>query len=166
MMLGWLIKSFRGNGAIDSFHPGERLIYNYFDGRGMVRADPMVLYKRVKERGPSLAIDAKVAKSPSKDAAEHHGKLVVAIREVFHLAPFDQGGLTDLEATELLDHFLYYCDNVKKNLSRPATSPEATPGPIAPTSAVPSPIPSGSVSGSTAAGLPIDGPEKLPTGPP
>lgn len=157
----------------DVYRPRERLIYSYWDGAKVVRADPMVLYQRVMERGPELSIDIKVATSPSKGAAAAQSGAVDKIRTAFGLKPFDgENGLTELEVFALLDHFLEFAEGLKKNSSPTVTSAAGTSATTPPSSAAAPPTPSTSASGSTAAGPPTGPPTPTtgavpsPSGPP
>lgn len=136
----------------DQFRPKDRMIYTYWSGSQTVRADPLALYKKMMDVGPSLAIDMKVANSASKDAGKAHDELVEKIRSIFSVAPLDKGGLTELETVELLDHFLTYVGMVKKNSSSYPTSPTGTSEPSASTSAEGPPTTSSADCGSTASG--------------
>ena len=115
-------KSIVAEEPYDIYRPKERLIYQYWDGSKMVCADPMVLYKRMMAVGPELSIHIKVSQSTSKDAGKAHEALVVKTREIFSVKTLDENGLTEVEAIELLDHFLTYCEHVKKNSSAFLTS--------------------------------------------
>lgn len=161
-LFGWL----SGGGRGDLYHPRDRLIYRYFDGQREVAADPMVLYKLLMDVGPEIGIDMKVAASPSKDAGKAHDKMVQKIRGAFGVLPLKDGGLTDLESVELLQHFLVFVDAIKKNSSPLPTSPGETPAPSAPSSVAGPPTPSSSGSGSTGGGSSTVGPPPSPSGPP
>lgn len=123
-MLGWLnpFGSKMPRSKYDLYCPRHRYIYGYFDGKDVVMADPMVLYKKVMARGPDIAVHMKVAASRSKDAAKAHESMLRNIREVFVIKPFDEGGLTESETVELLEHFMAYCEDVKKNSNQLSTS--------------------------------------------
>lgn len=120
-MFAWLRKWF-GQDDFDQYRPRERLIYQYFNGREAVRADPMLLYKKLMEVGPELDIDIKVANSPSKDANKAYESMVAKIRQVFDLKPLADGGLTETETVELLDHFIRYNESIKKKVKTSPTS--------------------------------------------
>lgn len=149
-MFGWLRGLFRREDAFDLYRPKDRLIYSYFDGQRVVKADPMVLHKRLMEVGPDLSVEMKVAASESKDAATYHGKLIERIRKIFDVKTLTEGGLGEVETTELLDHFLTYCGRIKKKDSPPPTSPGATSPPSASSPVANPATPSSSPSGSTA----------------
>lgn len=158
-MWQWLLSWFRRSGP-DLYRPRERLIYRYFDGRRTVAADPQVLYKRLMAVGPELSIDITVAQSPSQDAAKASDAAVAKIRGIFGLKPLEEGGLTEIEAGNLLDHFVAYCEAVKKNSRTPATSAPSSPAPSPPASAAGGPATaSSSGSGSTASGASTGPPE-------
>lgn len=121
-MFLWLFNNKR---KIDIYYPKERLIYSYFNGEQTIKEDPMILWKKLMDHGPSLSIDIKVSKSPSKDAVKAHTNLVKTIREVFNVKSLCDNGLTEVETTDLLDHFMEYCDQLKKNSSQLQT--QSTP---------------------------------------
>jgi hypothetical protein len=149
----------------DLFMPEDRLIFNYWDGKEVVRVDPIVLYKKMQEKGPEMSIDIKVAHSMSKDANTAHSSLVKKIRDIFGVKAYEEGGLTELETTQLLDHFLLFCHLLKKNSSPSPTSPTETSSPSEPSSEGPPPTPNGPGTGSTENEYSTDGQPPSPTGP-
>jgi hypothetical protein len=134
---------------LDVYKPTERLLYSYFDGTKMVKADPLVLYKKMMDIGPELSINIKISSSPMKEAGKAYADMVEQIRGIFGIKILEEGGLTELETAALLDHFLVYCDTVKKN-SRfsPISSTSSEAAPVS--SVDDQPTPSFSDSGSTA----------------
>lgn len=122
-MFRWIKNLFGSNGheAYDVYKPAKRLIYSYWNGINQVQSDPMNLYKRMMDKGVELSIDVKLANSQSKDNKKGHDSLVNNVREIFRIKSFEEGGLTELEALNLLDHFLGYCEWLKKNSSRSPT---------------------------------------------
>jgi hypothetical protein len=137
----------------DVYQPEERLIFHYYSGeyKGIVKADPMVLYKRFMSVRGDLQGDITVAFSPSKGAQAAHDGMIAKIRTLFDLVPYDQGGLTEGEAYELLQYFWSWCDRVKKNSKSSPTSPDATPDSSAPPTGEGPPTTSTSDFGSTSA---------------
>lgn len=130
-MLKLLASMFRRNPPppgddLACYHPGERVIYSYFDGEKTVGADPAVLHTRVMDVGPDLDVDIQLSQSPSKDAKLGHQQMLKKIRGIFNVKPWEEGGLTETETVNLLNHFLAFCGWVKKNTSGPATSPGTT----------------------------------------
>lgn len=147
---------------LDVYKPAERRIYQYWDGTRMVKEDPMVLWKRVMDKGPEISIDMKVARSISSGAREAHDKLLKNVREVFSLKPFGEGGLSEWDALDLLDHFLTYCGMVKKNSNPSATSSSSSVD--SPTSSGEGPpTPPSSDSGSTGSECTSDVPPPSPS---
>ncbi len=153
-LLTWL---FGGGERFDIYHPKERLIYQYFNGKRMVHADPMVLYKRVAARGGDLEVASKVASSPLlkvTDKAKAHDDVVRYVREIFQLETPNglecAGCLTETECVDLMDHFYTFVGHEKKN-----TNPGPTPS-AATSASTPSPPdaapPTGSSSDSGSAG--------------
>lgn len=121
------------------YKPKQRLIYRYFDGEKVVKVDPMAVYRKVMDVGPELDADIALWNSPSNAAVKGLDGIIDKVRKIFDLKPFEQGGLTDVEASQLLDHFLVYVGWSKKNTvtspnsssptpdSPPSTSPDAQP---------------------------------------
>jgi len=148
------------------YSPSQRAIYTYFDGVSLVRADPLVLYKRMMDVGLELSVDMKVSVSASKDAKRHHDEMIRKLRNIFNVPPLDaKGGLTEGEVVQLLDHFLLYCEGVKKNSPTSATTPTVTAASTSTSGGSP-PTPNISDSGSTASEFSTGTPESSPTGPP
>jgi hypothetical protein len=166
-MLSWLKGLLFGRAEEerwDAYHPGERQIYRYFDGQKWIAEDPMVLYERFSEEAPSIAIDVKVAYSIHPDNNKKYKELIGRIQKIFSLKPFAEGGLGQAEAADLLDHFLAYCERLKKN-SRPSPTPAAgTSGPTEPTSGASPATPNTSASGSTPSGPSTGPPAPSPSG--
>lgn len=150
-LLGRLYNRCAPEEQYDIYRPRERLIYQYFDGQQVIKADPIVIYKRLMARGPEIDIDRKVAASESKDALKAHDNLVSKLREVFEVKTLKEGGLSDTEVTTLLDHYLLYTDTVKKKVSLYQTLPESLEASEQPSADNPTMLNS-SVSGSTANG--------------
>ncbi len=161
----WLKGLFsNGSGESDLYSPKERLIYTYFNGKELVQADPIRLFRRMADRGVELKINMELAMSLSKDAAKGYQKLVDGVRDVFQVKGLEEGGLTEAECFDLLNHFTEYCDEIKKNSSptptlRVATSSSTSSPPVVlPTSPT-------SASGSTESGRSTDEPPPRPSEP-
>ena len=165
-MFSWLKNLFTGRqGRYDLYRPAERQIYKFWDGKKEVADDPMLLYKRMMDVGPELSINIKVANSPLKDAGEAHTKMLEQIRNIFRVAPLAAGGLTEYETVGLLDHFLLYCAELKKNLRSFATLPGSLAAASANSSAASPPTEKPSESGSTANAPSTAGPPPSPSEP-
>jgi hypothetical protein len=151
-MFGWLRNLFAGRNTLDTWNPKERLLFHYFDGKKMIHADPMVVYKSFMEVGPELKADIDVVNFPTpiKGVEKAHEGMITKIRKIFQVETLENGGLTEIEVTDLLDKFLNYCDAVKKN-GKPLPTLPATSVPSAPSSGGSQPTPNSSASGSTAA---------------
>lgn len=154
-----------GEYSFSLYKPYERQIYVYFDGERLVKSDPMVLHKRVMDVGPELSVDMKVAYSEMKGSKDAHDKMVQKIRGIFSIKRYEDGGLTERECIELLDHFLYYEDVQKKTWNPPPTPPTATPPSSPPSSEGGPPTPSSTDSGSTGEGSSTSEPPPSPSGP-
>lgn len=160
-MFGWFKKT--PQKPIDIYTPKERLIYSYFNGQEIVRADPQVLYRNLMDVAPSLRADIAVSNSASKQwrtATENADK---AVRQLFSIKPFAEGGLAELELFELLDHFINYCDSIKK-LQSPSLTSSGSVGASTPFSGEESqPMPSSSASGCVVNDSSTGEPEPSPT---
>ena len=167
-MFKWLFSWFAKKEEHHFYRPKERFIYRYWDGAKEVSADPLVLYKKVMACSHEIAIDSKVALSESKDALKAHNSLLDNIRKIFGVKEYKdgEGGLTEVETDDLLNDFLLYADNVKKNSSPFAISSDTTED-STPTSEEKSPPTSStSGSGSTESGPTTNDPPPPPSGPP
>lgn len=156
-MFSWLWRLFFGRGASDylTYSPRQRMIYRHCVGFTadrepvMVSKDPMVLWRRMSAQGAELNVNMRVAVSPSKGAAECHKKLMAQVRDIFEVKSFEEGGLTELELSQLLDHFLTFIAEVKKKAQNSTTN-SGGPSPTSEASTEGGPAtPNGSPSGST-----------------
>lgn len=173
-IIDWLLSS-HSTDRYDLYVPRERLLYGYWAGEycwhlGMFRSkkitwvDPIDLYKRIMASGPELAIDVAVATSPSKDAMKAYGNVIAKIREVFGVKAQSDGGLTETETANLLEHFFLYCDRIKKNSNPSANNWDQTNSPPQPpSSGVGQPTGNTSASGSTASDHSTSTPEPSPS---
>ncbi len=150
----WFMSLFlkKSPGAWDAYHPGKRRIYSYYDGQVIVHADPLVLWKRYKAVSvdlasnynlafsvPTLAADpnlkgdtyTKIIKDLQEQSRKGHERYVTIVREVFSVKSLSEGGLTDDECDDLIDHFISYIIALKKNTRPTPTMPRAT-SPISP----------------------------------
>jgi hypothetical protein len=155
-----------GEERYDTYRPREQLIYHYWNGAEMVKADPIRIYKKMSEVGTELSANIRISSSPSKGAPAAYDAMVRQIRTVFGLKPFDEGGLSDLDSCGLLDHFLIYCSMLKKNSSPSPTSSTSTEASKTSSAPPAPPTSSSSDSGSTASGPSTEGPASSPTEPP
>lgn len=127
-MFDWFFKLFQRR-DVDYYKPKERLLYKYFDGMKTITADPMVLYRRLMEKGTDLSLDMQVASSMSKDRFKARVSMIEKIRFIFSIKSLEEGGLTEAECENLIDHFVSWCENLKKKLNQSQTSPIATSQP-------------------------------------
>ncbi len=107
------------------YKPSERLIYQYFDGKQIVHADPITLYKRLADVGTDLSMDIIESESPMKGAAEAREKVLTKIKWIFSVKSYEDGGLTFVELYGLFEHFMLYTQQIKKNLKRSPTQSAA-----------------------------------------
>lgn len=122
----WFTGAGTATASAELFSLGDRMIYRYSNGKDVVAADPIRLYKRVMDVGAELSVDIKIANSPMKEAKDAHQKMLEKIRAVFDVRPLEEGGLTELETVELFDHFMIYVQLVKKNGSQTPTASTGT----------------------------------------
>lgn len=164
--LYWLLRLLRAGARTvalppargDLFDPEERMIYTHLVGftpdgeKVFAQKDPMALWRKLMEQGAAIDADIKVARSPSKAAAERYAALAAKLRAIFDVKPLGQGGLSDPLLMQLFAHFIAYGETLKKNPPPTSTPPSGTspPGPPTPAPAASSPdTPSTSDSGST-----------------
>lgn len=164
-MFGWLKNLFRRKERYDVYTPSEKCIYTYWNGKEWANADPIAVFRRLKEVWGDLSVDMKVARSPMKDATIAHRKALDKIRKIFNLAPlrddlYADNTLTDVQASDLLDHFLTYVGSLKKNSSQIPTSVEETSDSMPSTSEDSQPIPSIAACGSIENGQSVAEPMK------
>lgn len=130
------------NDPVDLFHPKERDIYHYFDGKDVRVADPLPIYRKMKDVITDLEVEFKVAASGMQGADEHYTSAVNRIRGIFNLKSFSEGGLTEMECVTLFRHFFNYAGGVKKKLPQSSTPSPGTSESTPPsTEAVPEPSP-------------------------
>lgn len=170
-MLAWLRSWWRRwSERPDVFHPSERFIYTYFDGKEDRRVDPLELYSKVIANWNVLRTDSNIAQSKLSAevklgnsgktiAQQAYENLLAKIREIFGVAPLAKdSGLTERETLDLFDHFLVYVERIKKNSPDLPTTPNATESESTPTEATITT----SDSGSTSNGSSTDAPMSLP----
>ena len=137
----------------DVYNPPERGIYSYFNGENLVKADPMLLYRRMKDRWSDMSVSFKVARSGSHIGGGYNkaqDDVIRYIREIFDLKEFANGGLTIAMCLDLLTHFRNYTETLKKNSRKSPIRPIATSRPSAPSLEENRGTPNSSDCGSTA----------------
>lgn len=155
-----------GEDRYDTYRPREQLIYHYWDGQKMRSVDPVKVYKKMAEVGQELSANIRVSTSPSKGAAKAYESVVKAVRGIFDLQSFEEGGLTEIDTVGLLDHFLIFCGRLKKNTSPSSMSSTSLEDSKTSSEAVAPPITSSSDSGSTASDPSTEKLASSPTEPP
>lgn len=144
--------------TLDVWKPSERLIFTYFRGKGLeeVSADPMPIYRKVKDIQQEVNADLILARSKMKGNLKGYELAAKRIRGAFNLIPFEEGGLTELECIDLYNAFWAFVGVEKKNTPNSTTTSEATSTPTPTSSNGDSPetssTPSGSDGGSTVEG--------------
>ncbi len=124
----WILSFFTRNQEerYDVYKPSERNVYTYQTGYTpdtVVKADPVTLWKKVMDKGAEIDTDWKAASIPqSKFSKPARENLLKNVREVFGLKTFEEGGLSEWDAMDLLIHFMTYCGMLKKNVSTSQTS--------------------------------------------
>jgi hypothetical protein len=133
-MFRWVKTVFGGPDSFSTYSPRQRKIFSYFTGKGTVQADPMVLFKRVADKGQDIDTDKRVSQYIDRNgqqlagAREAHENLMSNLRWVFSVEEFDKGGLTEAEVVSLFDCFMSYCEELKKNSkTQQITSPPSEP---------------------------------------
>lgn len=107
-------------GGVDTanaiYSPAQRFIFHYFDGEKVVRVDPIEQYRKYSKVKDEIEVARSVAASPSKDREQQYEVMISRIRELFSIPKLgEHSGLTEQESVDLFNHFLEYCDYVKKN---------------------------------------------------
>ena len=105
------------------------MLFRYWDGVRFVRADPFVLMRRLLTSG-EFDPDSDLKKLELPDP-----KLVVktlenissAVRNIFDIPQFQDGGLSELECVNLLKTFIEWADQLKKNGATKQISHTSTP---------------------------------------
>ena len=139
----WILSFFVRNQEerYDVYKPSERNVYHYHKGYTpdtLVKADPVTLWKKVMDKGAEIDADWKAASIPqSKFAKGARENLLKNVREVFGLKTFEEGGLSEWDAMDLLMHFMTYCGMLKKSVSPSPTS--SSNGEVSTSSSVESP---------------------------
>lgn len=132
-MFAWFKKLFGKKQGNNGWIPQERLIYEYFDGSGIRKVDPMPLYAKVVERRAVLVSAWTVAKVDSGFSIQAQNDLVNTCREIFTIPKLGPNSeieyqvgektvktLSDVECITLLDNFLTWTEGVKKNSMTPS----------------------------------------------
>lgn len=152
----------------EAWRPAERAVYEYFNGKKMVRDDPLEIYRRLMNVWPILQSNLNAASTVSKFADRAWDEALSQLRGVFRVQPVVDGGLTSSELQDLADHFVVWCDRVKKNLRPLRTSfppvPASTPvssGDVG--SATSSSADSGSTAAEPSTGIPPPSPGESPS---
>lgn len=114
-MVGFIRSLFGSSDSNVYFKPKERLIYKYWDGKKDVLADPMVLFRKLLDVLPEMDANRKLASSEHSQSRKGHNEMIRQMRGIFSVQSYEEGGLTESETMDLLDHFVDYCNNVKKN---------------------------------------------------
>ncbi len=155
-------------GRTDVFKLSERHIYRYWNGEKEVTADPIELYKDVMSVWPDIDRELTLCTfvGPNggfNDSFKAHSALLDRIRSVFKIKILHEGGLTNDELVLLVDHFLKYTMEVKKNWRLSPTIPQAILRALSSPSAENPPTTNTSDSGATGNVSPTDVPEKSST---
>jgi len=123
----------------------QREIFTYFDGNKPRSADPIVVYRSLKDDA-KFNIDVHPALVDAGDA-DAIGITAAAVRSAFGVKSLDAGGLTEQECISLLLQYFDWVDSVKKKDNQPLTSPPASDTtPLPECSATPTSSPSESTS--------------------
>jgi hypothetical protein len=108
------------------YKPKERFIFKYWNGQKVIYADPMILYKRVVEKWADLSVDLTLAHSNHSEAPKGHTLAIDKVRKIFNVdSPEDievKRTLSDNECLQLLDNFLIFVGELKKNSSPSQTT--------------------------------------------
>lgn len=135
-MFNWLWSLFYEDVSYNIYNPKERNIYSYLKGKeGVIEADPMPLERKLAEVREELRNDILTAKSPVAPREwvdKRYQAALVKIRAIFGIKNFEEGGLLQEELFDLLDHFIHFTTNVKKNSKKYPISVGETSTDLAP----------------------------------
>lgn len=148
-LCSWFVRKTLDETRLDLYQPKERAIFRFFDGKEIRAADPVVIFKRLANVIGDLEADVKGANSPLKQSLDLHGSAIDKMRYIFEVKPLSEGGLGDLEVSDLFVHYQIYCAELKKNTKFFPTLPTTTFSTSKPCSAESLPTESSSASGST-----------------
>ncbi len=126
---------------MDHWKPEDRQIYRYFNGTGVIAADPLPLQLALSEY-EGLDVEFRLMGggelTPAKEKATATRNVVTLARKVFRVEPFQEAadgktaGLTDGECLQLLYHFMEWTGTQKKTPNGSPTSAATTePAPSA-----------------------------------
>lgn len=97
--------------SYDTYHPGKRLIFTYWDGEKEIKADPQALYKKFLLIGKDLYADMKAYKEANiQEGIPIHDSIVKRLRDTFNLRAYEQNGLLDGEVVELFEQYIDFCE--------------------------------------------------------
>lgn len=108
----------------------NREVFTYFDGLKARSADPIVVFRMLKD-DKTFNMDVHPALVDAGDV-DAIGITAAAVRSAFGVKSLDAGGLTEQECVALLLDYFAWVEDVKKKLSGPVTSPESTAMPLPP----------------------------------
>ncbi len=106
--------------------PNRQSIYRYWDGLKWSFADPIAVLRTINN-DPDFSFD-KHWLAAVQGNVNDVGIVAKAVYRAFNALPLDGkgNGLTEAECVNLLADFLYYCEEVKKNISTPQTTTPST----------------------------------------
>lgn len=138
-MLGFLKRAF-GRRDTFGYTPGEREIFEYWDGKRFRKGDPLALHRALlTDPDFDMNIDPGLAAVPHVKGLVAAGRVAAAVRKAFGITTLDAGGLTDGECLTLFCEFGAFI-KVLAEAGRPlASGPARTGSPAVASPTEPSP---------------------------
>ena len=106
----------------------KRDIFHYWDGAAERGIDPMTALRALTSHPTFIPVRhlKELSDPDTKISDEASAICVKAARDVFHVDPWAEGptqdfGLTEMETMQLLERFMLYIEELKKNANGPQT---------------------------------------------
>ena len=134
----WFLSWFRKTEALaltddgerlDVYRPVKRLIFSYFNGQGMVQADPMTLYRKLVLQVVDLKknLQAFYSAKTEPEAVTSYADLVSKVNQAFSIQSYEEGGLTSIETLACWDQFLRFVGLTGMSASTSLAKPQEEP---------------------------------------
>lgn len=107
----------------------HRLLFRYWNGSRFVHEDPFVLMRRLLTK-EDFDVDTELKRleiPDPKKVIETLQHIANAVRKIFEIPDFPDGGLSELECVNLLKTFVDWADQLKKNGVTKQISPTSSP---------------------------------------
>jgi hypothetical protein len=89
----------------------DRNVFPFFDGKVTRKVDPLMILDRITTSGFDMQEDMQAVLNDDEDATRKFMKMV---RQVFNVRQYEDGGLTNLECSDMFDEFVTFIYELKK----------------------------------------------------